>query len=71
MVSVSCFEVVLCESDVRFSRVVVFAFDGGLVNYWWLQAVSVERACVLLSAVACLVINGSGGGGIISLYRCG
>ena len=35
-----------------------------------MQAVSVERACVLLSAVACLVINGSGGGGIISLYRC-
>ena len=25
MVSVSCFQVVLCESDVRFCRVVVFA----------------------------------------------
>ena len=38
------------------------------------QAVSVERACILLSAVACLVvINGSGGGcgGVINLYRCG
>lgn len=37
-----------------------------------MQAVSVERACVLLSAVACLVvINGSGGGGgVIRLYRC-
>ena len=27
------FEDVLCESDVRFCRVVVFACDGGLVNY--------------------------------------
>ena len=39
-----------------------------------MQAVSVERACILLSAVACLVvINGSGGGsgGVINLYRCG
>ena len=31
MVSVSCFEVVLCESDVRFSRVVVFACNGKLL----------------------------------------
>ena len=54
MVSVSCFEVVLCESNVPFCRVVVFACDGGLVNYW-LQALSVERACVLLSVVARLV----------------
>ena len=30
-VSLSCFEVVLCESDVRFCRVVVVACDGGLV----------------------------------------
>ena len=35
-----------------------------------MQAVPVGRACVLLSAVVCLVINGSGGG-VISLYRCG
>ena len=36
-----------------------------------MQAVSVERVCVLLLAFPCLVvINGSGGGGIISLYRC-
>ena len=35
-----------------------------------MQAVSVEWACVLLPAVARLVINGSGGG-IIILYRCG
>ena len=27
------FEVVLCESYVRFCRVVVFVCDGGLVNY--------------------------------------
>ena len=33
MVSVSCFEVVLCESDVRFCSVVAFACDGGLVDY--------------------------------------
>ena len=26
-------EVVLCESDVRFCRVVVFACNGGLVIY--------------------------------------
>ena len=70
MVSVSRFEVVLYEFDVRFCRAVVFACNGGLVNYCWLQEVSVGRACVLLSAVACLVINGSGGG-TISLYRCG
>ena len=35
-----------------------------------MQAVPVGRACVLLLAVVCLVINGSGGG-VISLYRCG
>ena len=35
-----------------------------------MQAVPVGRACVLLSAVVCLVIDGSGGG-VISLYRCG
>ena len=35
-----------------------------------MQAVPVGRASVLLSAVVCLVINGSGGG-VISLYRCG
>ena len=39
-----------------------------------MQAVSVERACILLSAVACLVVingSGGGGGGVINLYRCG
>ena len=48
----------------------VFACDGGLVDNWWLQAVSVERGCVLSSVVACLSRSGGGGGGIISLYRC-
>ena len=33
VVSVSCLEVVLCESDVRFCCIVVFACDGGLVDY--------------------------------------
>ena len=33
MVSVSCFEVVFCESDIRFCGVVVFTCEGGLVNY--------------------------------------
>ena len=33
MVSLSCFEVVFCDSDVSFYRAVVFACDGGLVNY--------------------------------------
>ena len=40
-----------------------------------MQAVSVERACILLSAGACLVVSngsgGGGGGGVIDLYRCG
>ena len=38
-----------------------------------MQAASVERACVLLSAVACLVVinnSGGGSGGVIRLYRC-
>ena len=33
MVSVSRFEVVLCESDKRFCHVFVFACNGGLVDY--------------------------------------
>ena len=53
VVSASCFEVVPCESNVLFCPVVVFACDGGLVDYWWLKAVFVQRACVLLSPVAC------------------
>ena len=72
MVSVPCLEVVLCESDVRFCRIVVFACNGGLVTMVMMVAGSFHRAGMCsLSAVACLVINGSGGGGIISLHRCG
>ena len=33
MVSVSRFEVILCESDVWFGCVVVFTCDGDLVDY--------------------------------------
>ena len=44
VVSVSCFEVFLCESYVRFCRVVVFACDGGLVNYRWLKNGKTENA---------------------------
>ena len=33
MVSISRFEVVLCEPDVCFGCVVVFACDGALVDY--------------------------------------
>ena len=33
VVSISCFEDILCESDVRFCCVVVYACNGGLVNY--------------------------------------
>ena len=33
MISVSRFEVVLCESDVCFDCAVVFTCNGGLVDY--------------------------------------
>ena len=36
--------------------------------------IKVSKACILLSAVACLVVingSGGGGGGVIYLYRCG
>ena len=32
MVSVSCLEVVFCESDVHFGSVIVLVFDDLLVN---------------------------------------
>lgn len=32
LVSVSCLEVVFCESDVRFRSVIVLTCDGGLVD---------------------------------------
>ena len=51
----SCFEVGFCESNVCLRGVVVVPCDGGLINDWRLKAVTVERAIVLLSAVACFV----------------
>ena len=44
---------VFCESNVWFRGVVVVPCDGGLINDWRSKAVTVERAIVLLSAVAC------------------
>ena len=56
MVSISRLEVVFSKSNVCFSGVIVVPDDGGLVDDRRLQAVSNERACVLLSAVACFVV---------------
>ena len=38
-----------------FTSVIVMAHEGGLVDDWWLQAFSVERPYVLLSAVYVLL----------------
>ena len=67
MVSISSLEFVFCESDVCFSSVVVFTRDGCLVDDGWLQAVSVERACIFLSAVACFVSIGAAWGGVSAI----
>ena len=56
MVSVSCLEVVFSKSNVCFNGVIVAPGDGGLVDDRRLEAISTERACVLLSAVACFVV---------------
>ena len=56
MVSVSRLEVVFSKSNVCFRGVIVAPGDGGLVDDRRSKAVSVERACVLLSAVACFVV---------------
>ena len=56
MVSVSCLEVVSIKSNVCFGGVIVAPGDGGLVDDRRLEAVSIERACVLLSAVTCFVV---------------
>ena len=45
-------EVVFSKSNVCFGGVIVVPGNGGLVDDRRLQAVSIERACVLLSAVA-------------------
>ena len=57
VVSVSSFEGVFCESNVCFRSVIVVTFDCCLVDNWSLKAVSVKRACVLLSAVTWFVVN--------------
>ena len=44
------------KSDVRFTSAIVLNCDGGLVENWWLEAVSVEWACITLSAVACFML---------------
>ena len=36
MVSVSCLEVVFCQSYICFGNVIVLACDCSLVDYWWL-----------------------------------
>ena len=56
MVSVSRLEVVFSKSNVCFGGVIVAPGDGGLVDDRLLEAVSIERACVLLWAVACFVV---------------
>ena len=56
MVSVSRLEVVFSKSNVCFGGVFVVPGDGGLVDDRRLSAVSIERACVLLSVVACFVV---------------
>ena len=53
MVSVSRLEVVFSKSNVCFVGVIVAPGDGGWVDDRRLEVVSLEQACVLLSAVAC------------------
>ena len=61
MVSVSHFEVVLCESDVCFCCVVVFTC----------KQFPLSRHVFFCWQLHVLLFNGSGSGGIISLYRFG
>ena len=56
MVSVSRLEDVFMKSNVCFGGVIVPPGDGGLVDDRRLEPVSIERACVLLSAAACFVV---------------
>ena len=56
MASVSHLEVVFSKSNVCFGGAIVVPGDGGLVDDRRLWAVSIERACVLLSAFACVVV---------------
>ena len=52
VVSVPSLEVVFCKSNVFLSGAVVLTCDHGLVDRWWLVAVSVKRACDLLLVAA-------------------
>ena len=56
VVSVSSLEVVFCKSDVSLSGGVVLMCDSGLVDWWWLEAVSVKWTCDLLSAAASFAV---------------
>ena len=56
MVSVSRLEVVFSKSNVCFGGVIVAPGDGGLVDDIRLEAVFIERACILLFKVACFVV---------------
>ena len=57
VISVSCLEVIFCQSNVCFRSVIVLMFDGCLVDDWWLEAVSIKWAFVLLLAVACFAVG--------------
>ena len=45
--------------------VIVAPGDGGLVDDWRLEAVSVEWACALLSAVECFLVSVSSTGTLV------
>ena len=49
-------EVVFIKCNICFGGVIVAPGDGGLIDDRRLEAVSIKRACVLLSAVACFVV---------------
>ena len=52
MVGESCFEGVLCKTDVGLRWFVVICFDRCLVDYGRLKAITVQRTVSWLSAVA-------------------
>ena len=56
MVSVSPLEVIFSKSNVCVDGVIVAPGDSGLVDDRRLEAISIERACILLSIVTCFVV---------------
>ena len=52
MVGESCFEGVLCKTDVSLRWFVVICFDRCLVDYGRLEAITVQRTVSWLSVVA-------------------